>query len=41
MKDFWAEGLQNQRKGKLKKVAILVIILVIIIAMHCVCQACF
>ena len=32
MKDFWAEGLQNQRKGKLKKVAILVMILLIIIA---------
>ena len=31
MKDFWAEGLQNQRKGKLKKVAILVMILLIII----------
>jgi len=32
MKDFWAEGLQNQRKGKLRKVIILVIILLIIIA---------
>lgn len=32
MKDFWAEGLQNHRKGRLRKVAILVIILLIIIA---------
>ena len=32
MKDFWAEGLQNQRKGKLRKVAIFVIILLILIA---------
>ena len=32
MKDFWAEELQNQRKGKLRKVVILVAILLIIIA---------
>ena len=32
MKDFWAEELQNQRKGKLLKVAILIVILLIIIA---------
>ena len=32
MKDFWAEGLQNQRKGKLRKVAIFVIILLVLIA---------
>lgn len=32
MKDFWAEGLQNQRKGKLRKFAIFVIILLILIA---------
>jgi len=32
MKDFWAEELQNQRKGKLKKTVILVLILLIIIA---------
>ena len=32
MNDFWAEGLQNQRKGKLKKVALLVVILLIIIS---------
>jgi hypothetical protein len=32
MKDFWAEGLQNQRKGKVRKVIMLVIILLIIIA---------
>ena len=31
MKDFWAEELQNQRKGKFKKVALLVLILLIII----------
>ena len=31
MKDFWAEELQNQRKGKLRKVVILVAILLIII----------
>lgn len=32
MKDFWAEGLQNQRKGKLRKVAIFVMILIVLIA---------
>lgn len=32
MNDFWAEGLQDQRKGKLRKIIILVIILLIIIA---------
>ena len=32
MKDFWAEGLQNQQKGKFKKVIILVIIILILIA---------
>lgn len=32
MKDFWAEGLQNQRKGKLRKVAIFVMILLVLIA---------
>ena len=32
MKDFWAEELQNQRKGKLRKVVLLVAILLIIIA---------
>lgn len=32
MKDFWAEGLQNQRKGKLRKVVVLVMILLILIA---------
>lgn len=32
MKDFWAEGLQNQRKGKLRKVVMFVIILLILIA---------
>jgi len=32
MKDFWAEGLQNRQKGKLRKVIILIIILLIIIA---------
>lgn len=32
MKDFWAEELQNQQKGKLKKVVILVLILLLIIA---------
>ena len=31
MKDFWAEELQNQQKGKLKKVVILVLILLLII----------
>ena len=31
MKDFWAEELQNQRKGKIGKVVLLVIILLIII----------
>lgn len=32
MKDFWAEELQNQRKGKLRKIALLIFILLIIIA---------
>lgn len=32
MKDFWAEGLQNQRKGKLRKVAVFIMILLILIA---------
>ena len=32
MKDFWAEELQNQRKGKLKKVILLVLIFLVIIA---------
>jgi len=32
MKDFWAEELQNQQKGKLKKLILLGIILLIIIA---------
>ena len=32
MKDFWAEELQNQRKGKLRKIAILIVFLLIIIA---------
>lgn len=32
MKDFWAEELQNQRKGKLRKVVVLVMILLILIA---------
>lgn len=32
MKDFWAEELQNQQKGKKRKVAVLVTILLIIIA---------
>ena len=32
MKDFWAEGLQNQQKGKLQKVAVLIMILLIITA---------
>ena len=32
MKDFWAEELQNQQKGKMKKVVILVLILILIIA---------
>lgn len=32
MKDFWAEGLQNQQKGKLKKVLIFVLIFLILIA---------
>lgn len=32
MKDFWAEGLQNQRKGKLRKTIILVMVLLLIIA---------
>ena len=32
MKDFWAEGLQNQRKGKVKKIIMLVMILLIFVA---------
>lgn len=32
MKDFWAEGLQNQQKGKLKKVLIFVLLLIVLIA---------
>jgi len=32
MKDFWAEGLQNQQKGKFKKIIILVIIIIFVIA---------
>lgn len=32
MKDFWAEGLQNQRKGRLRKVVVFVMILLILIA---------
>ena len=32
MKDFWAEELQNQRKGKLKKLAILITFIIIVIA---------
>lgn len=32
MKDFWAEGLQNQQKGKLKKVLIFVLLLLFLIA---------
>ena len=32
MKDFWAEELQNQRKGKIGKTILLVILLLIIIA---------
>lgn len=32
MKDFWAEGLQNQRKGKLRKVLVFVMLLLILIA---------
>ena len=32
MKDFWAEELQNQRKGKIGKTIILILILLIIIA---------
>ena len=32
MKDFWAEELQNQRKGKLRKLAVLIGFLVIILA---------
>ena len=32
MKDFWAEELQNQRKGKIGKTILLVVILLIIIA---------
>ena len=32
MKDFWAEELQNQRRGKLKKLAILITFIIIVIA---------
>lgn len=32
MKDFWAEELQNQQKGKVKKIVILALILLFIIA---------
>jgi WD40 repeat protein len=32
MKDFWAEGLQDQRKGKLKKLAVFIGLTLIIIA---------
>lgn len=32
MKDFWAEGLQNQQKGRLRKAVVFVIILLILIA---------
>lgn len=32
MKDFWAEGLQNQRKGKLRKKIMLVMVFLLIIA---------
>lgn len=32
MKDFWAEGLQNQQKGKLKKVLIFVLLVLVLIA---------
>ena len=32
MKDFWAEEQQNQRKGKLKKLAILITFIIIVIA---------
>lgn len=32
MKDFWAEGLQNHRKGKIKKLAILISIIIILIS---------
>ena len=32
MKDFWAEELQNQRKGKLKKLAVFIGFIAIIIA---------
>jgi len=32
MKDFWAEELQNQQKGKVKKIVIYVLILLLIIA---------
>lgn len=33
MKDFWAEGLQNQQKGKLRKVLILILLLILVIVM--------
>ena len=32
MKDFWVAGLQNQRKDRLKKLAIFIVILIVIIA---------
>lgn len=32
MKDFWAEGLENQKRGKLRKLALLIGIILIVIA---------
>jgi len=32
MKDFWAEGLQNHRKGKVRKTIMLIIIILIMVA---------
>ena len=32
MKDFWAEELQNQKKGKLRKLALIIFIILIIVA---------
>ena len=32
MKDFWAEELQNQRKGKLKKLSILIVCIILLCA---------
>ena len=34
MKDFWAEELQNQRKGKIGKTIIALMIILIIIAIY-------